>query len=152
MKKLFFIALSIILYNLSYAQIKVNSSGMVSIGGDPEPNYTFTVDGTTYLSSDARIESYYDDLIIDESGYYGKSIHPLTNYRCSLGNTNKYFKYVYCYKLWQASADKREKENIRDIENALNKVLQLKGIKYDLKKEYVYNDSIVYNEKDIAKI
>ncbi len=74
MKKPILLTLAIIFYNLSYAQIKVNSSSQVGICGDPYSTYGLTVGSSsnlknTYFYSD-KIEfynnaPYYNDFIIE---------------------------------------------------------------------------------------
>ncbi|MFA9389265.1 MAG: tail fiber domain-containing protein [Prolixibacteraceae bacterium] len=49
---------------------------------------------------------------------------------------------IYCYDLIKSS-DARKKENIRDITNALDLVLQLKPVKYDFKKDFIYDEAKV---------
>jgi len=59
---------------------------------------------------------------------------------------------VYCYDMIESS-DARKKENIREISNALNIVLQLKAVKYDTKKDFLYDETKVSkSEKDKFEI
>jgi hypothetical protein len=78
-------------------------------------------------------------------------LYPLNNNLISLGLPNKAFSKVYSYEFVDLS-DKEQKENIQGIENALEKILKLNGVKYDIKKEFAYNDSVLYNEKSRQKL
>lgn len=151
MKKTIFLVSMIILCSITYAQIKINSSGQVGIGGNPTSYRLTVMGGLYYYNCDARFYHSYNDLFIDQTGYYGMCIRPESNYSCSLGKTNLRFRETYTQYLYTGS-DAREKENIKDIEGALDKVLQLKGVRYDLKKEYAYNDAIIKDEKIREKL
>jgi hypothetical protein len=160
MKKILLIVLTIICYNLSYAQIQLNSTGDVGICGAPYGSNGLTIGNnggggipyanTFFFSNTIEFYTGYSHLIIDGSGYYGNSIHPASNNYCNVGNSNLAFYTMWSYA-YNKPSDLRQKENIRDIKNALDIVLQLKGVEYDLKKEYAYNDSLIKNEKMKAK-
>ena len=146
MKKIIFILTAIVsFYYSSNAQIQMISSGEVGIGVSPTSGYRLYVLGTM------SFQGTMNPLIIDGTGYYGTSIHPAGNNMCNAGNSNVAYHVMWSYS-YSNPSDKRLKENITDIKNALNIVLQLKGVRYDYKKEYMYNDSIVKNEKVKAKL
>ncbi len=78
-------------------------------------------------------------------------MYPSSNNYCKLGLSNLAFNAIYTYNFTNLS-DGRQKENIQDINNALGIILKLKGIKYDLKKEYSYNVGMIKDEKIISKL
>jgi hypothetical protein len=152
MKKLFLIALSIILYNLSDAQINMNSNGNVGIGGSPSGSNRLYINGNSKIKGQVLI---YSDLQFPTSnyfqfggqGYYGLlSLAPSANGLGWVGISSRALGEVWSY-YYRTPSDARQKENIRDIDKALDIVLQLKGIKYDLKKEYAYIDSFIKDEE-----
>ncbi len=157
MKKPILLTLAIIFYNLSYAQIQLNSSGNVGICGTPNSSYGLTVGRSTnmvntYFYNGVRIYNPYgNDLIIDNTANYGESVHPVSNNSCNVGNSNLVFAYMYSYHFTNPS-DRRQKENIRNIPDALGLVLKLTGIKYDLKKEFAYNETSIKSANIKAKL
>jgi hypothetical protein len=151
MKTLKYFAVLTIAFSTSLtAQIKVNSTGLVKIGSLEEPTKTLDIKGTCIIKTVPYTSG---NLIIDNTGYQGyqPSVYPEVNNAGEVGKLNKAFKNMYCYSLTQLS-DIRQKENLRDIENALDIVLKLKGVKYDLKKEYAYNDSSIKDSKYEASL
>jgi len=74
----------------------------------------------------------------------GAAIYPESNNSSNIGLSNLGFKYIYAYNHITLS-DARQKENIRDIPKALSIVLNMRGVKYDLKKEYAYTDDTISN-------
>ena len=57
----------------------------------------------------------------------------------------------YSYNFINPS-DLRQKENIRTINNALDIVLKLEGVKYDIKSGVLFNDSLLMDEETKLKI
>lgn len=77
------------------------------------------------------------DLILDNTGYYGgAALRPEANNASNIGTSTKAFKQVWAYDIVNLNSDKKQKENIREIDSALVKINKIKGIKFDLKKEY----------------
>jgi hypothetical protein len=160
MRNLFLIALAVILYNLSDAQapIQVDCNGNVGINVTPSSSYKFYVNGKTYITgSQTRINSAifefysgYSDIIVEDGPCYGPAIRPENSHYCNVGSSNKMFSQIWSDN-YNDQSDARLKENIRDINNALDIVLQLKGVKYDLKKEYAYVDSFIKDEETRTK-
>jgi len=158
MTKLCLIALSIILYNLSYAQIKMNSSGNVGIGHN-NPNAKLVVKNGT-KETKLRIcngewgENYgltfrsFDQ----DSAYNGGKLHVNSDanfqfsfyngwdgeYRVGIGKLNPDFT-LDVYGVAKVNgkviltSDIRLKENILDIDNNLNIISKLRPVKYYLK-------------------
>jgi hypothetical protein len=152
MKRLFLIVLAIIMYNLSDAQIKVNSNGWVTIGSTSSATKPLDVRGNVVFTAEPSCGSSCR-LIIEKGGWYYTSavLRPYYNYSGNLGISTKAFAEVYTYNLEELS-DVRQKENIKDIDNALDIVLNLKGIRYDLKKEIIYQDRSIIDPKIIEKL
>jgi hypothetical protein len=142
----------------------LNSS--VGIGVAPSSSYKLYVSGYTYLNSSLGIRvapnadyklgvtgpvivncgAHSAGLVFkwNSSGY--ASLYPFANNTCSIGNSSSAFTTMYAYSFTTVS-DARQKENLKDIESPLQTILNLKGLKYDIKKEYSANtDSI----KDIT--
>lgn len=152
MKRLFLIVLAIIIYNLSDAQIKVKSNGWVTIGSTSSAIKPLDVRGNVAFTAESNCGTSCR-LIIEKGGWYGSSavLRPYYNYSGNLGISTKAFAEVYTYNLEELS-DIRQKENIKDIDNALDIVLNLKGIRYDLKKEIIYQDPSIMDSKIIEKL
>lgn len=120
----------------------------IGIGTDPVYPYLIDMKGKLRVYN----QSYNNNLILDYTGgYYSASIYPSNNNTCNVGLSSKAFKYMYAYNFITAS-DERQKENIRNIKNALNIVLGMRGVMYDLKKEYAYNDEIIKNPEAREKL
>jgi len=158
MKNIILILTTLAFYSFCDAQIKMNSSGNVALGTDPSSAYKLQVIGTpslgsyfigpvtinpnnsgyrikisTYNSSHPQIIPSYGN-----NGYVGSSPFPFYQFWSSDG-------YVH-------TSDGRQKENVRNIAGALNTLLQLQGVKYDVKKEYAYIDSLVKDTKQKEKL
>jgi len=111
-------------------------SGWTTISGGA------SISGTAYISNLSGYSMYfsgeYAGLSIDDYGYY-KAIYPSLNNTCNLGFPSCAFSQIWSYSGSISLSDKRQKENIKNLENSLGKVLQLQGVHYDLKKEYVFS-------------
>ena len=140
-----------------FSQIKMNSSGNVVIGGsNPSSSYDLLVGHGPYENALRTygwiyFSTYYYGMYIDGSDNYDLEMYPAVNNYCRLGRSNKGFRDIYTYNLHELS-DSRQKENIKEIPNALNLVLQLHGIQYDLKKEYAYQDSLPLTTEMIDRL
>jgi hypothetical protein len=132
---------------LSFGQpIKVDCDGDVGIGTDPG-SYRLNVSGYAYFTPTA---SYH--LLLDASGYYGTAcLRPTSNNSSNIGTSSYAYAQMWSYSYGNPS-DVRQKENIRSINDALDIVLQLEGVRYDYKKDYAYNDSLVKDENLKAKL
>ena len=113
---------------------------MVSSGGTLPSGLEFKVKGETELSG-----TYASSLfkILDYtyySSYYSK-IEPTINNTNYIGTNGKAF-YGMCSYWFYNPSDERQKENISNISGALNIVTKLQGVRYDLKKEYAYDESL----------
>lgn len=113
-----------------FAQLKVNSSGKVGIGQDPDATYNLTSCMAIFKTGGT-----YADLIISGDVNPGRAIFPSQNNSCSVGKSsyqfyNVYGKYHYAGTTLLTS-DKRLKENFRPINRPLDKILQITGQKYD---------------------
>lgn len=116
----------------------------IDSNGDAEFYYDVEIDGT--LNCNSLLGGY---LLLNND--YGPRLYPYANYSGSLGRSSNAFATVYSYG-YPSLSDKRQKENIKDINNALNTVKLLKGVKYDIKKEYLYDETKIKDEKIIAKL
>lgn len=150
------------------SQIKQDCYGNVGIGGNPPSTVVdlnsysakFNKIGINTTPGNYNLKTYGD--LYFESGYvslkyscsyspFEAEFFPVNNNLISLGLANSAFKNVYAYD-YPSISDKRQKENIKSIENALDKVLKLNGVKYDIKKEFVYIDTINYSDKVKQKL
>jgi hypothetical protein len=149
MKNFFLFGIAImVLGNLSNAQIFMNPNGKVKIGSTSTPTKNLDVCGSAFFD----VGSSYGSFAIDNSGYYSSpAIYPTVTYSAHLGFSDKAFNDVWSYN-YPTPSDFRLKENIRDIQNPLNIVLKLRGVKYDLKKETVNNDTLVKDSKIKASL
>jgi hypothetical protein len=138
--------LSIFFLLNSYGQIEVNSSGNVGIGVTPGATYKLDVLGKTrFLTSD--IELIFEDDYIRFHHDYGDEDMLFTDYDnepafypddtntgyigTSVRNIWKiYGKYVYADNVYLGS-DERLKENIRPLISPLEKIKNVRGVKFD---------------------
>jgi len=119
----------------SFAQLKVNSSGRVGIGMDPDATYNLKLSSAIFVSG----SGYPDIIIFSMPDGYGRAIYPSSNGQCKVGTSTKQFLSIHGMYIYQngslVSSDKRLKENFRSIEKPLEKLIQLNGMKYDFIKE-----------------
>lgn len=150
MKKLvFIIMLGFITLSFSAkAQIKVNSSGYVGIN-QVSPAYNLDWGGT------GRYQSGYGALIFDNSGWSGvATLHPGDDWAGCLGTSSKKFNLLYVDHViardLEETSDETVKTNIKPVLNALEKILKLKGVTYDIKPEY-FNTSDTKTKANLEK-
>jgi len=155
--------LSVLIFNCNFllAQVEVGTNNKVSIGpytpistidlttGSAKFNGKVGIglapDATYYLvASSAKFTGtvYFQTLvngsglIIDNTGYYNSpTLRPGSTNTLDLGNTYYAYRAIFTYSL-PTPSDVRFKENIRSIPSSLDLVLKLKGVKYNLKKEF----------------
>jgi hypothetical protein len=141
--------------NLAPAQIKVDASGHVGLFSSTIPvNTDVLLNGRIQLYTSASItfKNYYGNYLnIAATSNTIPIIYPGSNNNGTVGLSNCGFTNMYSYGFTNLS-DKRQKENIRDIEDALGIVLKMKGVKYDLKKEFAYNESLIKDANLISKL
>jgi hypothetical protein len=118
--------------------LKVASNGYVGIGITGTPAYLLDVN---YLSNYVRFSgtNAYGTSGFKFGSNYAKSfIDPLTNNGSDLGNSywwsTAHITDVYTVNNVHVS-DERFKENIKGLDNSLQTILQLRGVRYDLKPE-----------------
>jgi hypothetical protein len=150
-KTLISIIIVMIITNIITAQMTINSAGLVGLRTTPITGNSLTVniDQKVYFYSPSRNNG----IIINNSGdNYGGSICPYSNHTGNIGTSLNAFNSIYSYTGSITLSDKRQKENIRNITNALNIVSKLQGVKYDFKKEFSYNDNLIKNSKIKEKL
>jgi hypothetical protein len=114
------------------AQLKVNSSGKVGIGLDPDATYNLSLTSAIFKAGGG-----YPDLIAgpNPGGTQARAIYPTVTNNGMLGASTNVFSSVYATThygtLVALGSDKRLKENFRTIEKPLDKILQISGQKYD---------------------
>jgi hypothetical protein len=124
----------------SSGQVKVNSSGYVGIGNS-SPSYNLDIFGSFRLNTGGTNSIY-------STSYNGMTVLlPSADNTCFLGYQPCQFYMIFGKYIYQnrslVSSDKRMKENLRDIDSPLNKVLNMKGKKYDFK---TLSDSVSTDE------
>jgi hypothetical protein len=136
MKKISFIFIvGFLAFSFSgYSQIKVISNGKVGINQN-NPQYNLDWSGT------GRFSSGYGQFIFDNSGWSGvATMHPNNDWEGCLGNSSKKFNVLYVDHVIARhvteTSDARIKENIVDLDNALEKIKKVRGVKYDIKESY----------------
>lgn len=176
MKKVFLSIVMIVTGSLYLnSQIKISSTGKVGMNGyEPITAYNLNLGSAQFHSTAKFLADIYQGksgyfrgtikfrpaagsvwLQVDNSGYYGATcLRPSNNYCISLGRSGDAFHDVHSYQFITPS-DKRQKENIRKIDSPLDKIMSIKGVKYDLRREYTEPDSVIktvaqqnYREKE----
>lgn len=143
MKKLLLIHVAILLtFFCAKSQINMSCGGNVSVGNTTPDTYTFKVAGTS------KIATANGGVIFDSSGY---SNNAAVYGGANLGKSNINWYAVYSTYVYETS-DVRQKENIRDLNDALGLILQLNGIKFDYIKESVAINSLKNDGSNAEKI
>lgn len=122
----------------AFAQIKVASNGYVGIN-QASPTYNLDWYGT------GRFLSSYGSIIFDNTGYGSvATIRPLDDWNGTLGRSDKRFNMLYADHViardLEETSDETLKENIKSLDSSLEKIKKLRGVKYDLKKDYIKTD------------
>jgi hypothetical protein len=74
------------------------------------------------------------------------------SYRLQVGETSNY-GYVDGNGAWQTGSDRRFKENIRDLDSALEKILSLRGVEYNTKGDEPEKEKQVgFIAQDVEKV
>ena len=112
------------------AQIKIDSNGKVGLHAT-----TTSPSADVLIQGSARIQNVYGGSVFFGSYYSDPELTPGSPNTGKIGLSTSRFQYMYCSYINSIGAyigsDRRIKENIREIENPLAKVLQMKGQKYD---------------------
>ena len=116
----------------AFAQLKVGSTGKVGIGVDPDANYNLCLETAVFKTTGGT----YPDLIISNDPIaIGRAMYPSINNQCKLGISSKQFNTIYATYHYAnttlLTSDKRLKENFRNIDKPLEKLLQMSGQKYN---------------------
>lgn len=148
MKKVILFSAAILITILLNGQIQMNCNGNVGIGASPSSYKLNTT--SAYFTGNIDIYLGYVGLLMRQ--YNQETIlYPSTNNGSSIGRVDKAFNVMYAYDYADPS-DSRQKENVKDISNALDLVLKLKGVTYDLKKEFAYNESLIKNDETLISL
>jgi len=114
------------------AQLKVNSSGYVGIN---QSNPLYNLD----WSGNGRFKGSSGDSFIFDTNYLGVPvIYPDTDGSGSLGYINGFesiYGHVVTAYYFATLSDETVKENIVNLGSTLDKIVQLRGVRYDLKSE-----------------
>lgn len=135
MKKILFLGVFALVVSSVSAQIKVDSNGYVGINQN-YPTYNLDWFGTgRYWSTNGQ-------LIFDSSGWGNvATIHPNDDWAGCLGRSDKKFNVLYVdhviTRILDETSDETLKENITPIKGSLDKIMKLKGVNYNLKKDYL---------------
>ena len=145
-KNLSFLFVFVVILSLNgLSQLKVNSSGRIGIATDPDGTYKLNVPSAIFKAGGG-----YPDLILgpNPSATQTRAIYPSVDSNGSIGWSTRQFSSIYGKYIYQngslVSSDKRLKENFREIEKPLEKLLKINGLKYDFVKE---KEEILSNEK-----
>jgi hypothetical protein len=131
-----FLALSL---NCFSQQLFINSSGYVGVNQlVPAYNLDWLGNGRFWAVPG------WGALIFDNSTMGVATMHPNEDWTGALGTSTKRFNHIYTYVLHydelQDWSDARLKENIKPLANNLDKIKLLRGVSYNMKKEF-YNIS-----------
>lgn len=136
MKKLFLSATLFCIVFSGFAQLKISTYGNVGIG-TTTPQYKLDLNLGTVDTF--RIHTW-TNTYIDQSGAYGSlCFRPEMDYYLQFGTSQKKVGQIWAFEirgLWEIEySDFRMKENIRPIENALQRIRQVNGVQYTMKSE-----------------
>lgn len=118
-------------------RMRINYSGNICIGSTTsQSTHILYVNGLSRFKPNSNDSG----IVIDNSGWTSKStISPATCWNAMLGSINNWWgvlavDHIFTNTIDQLS-DENLKENIREIEDPLSKIIRLNGVKYDLKPE-----------------
>lgn len=137
---MFLVLLSTFLFFIAHAQLMMDCDGDVGIGYmGSDPDYKLKINGQMSISCTPGASS----------GFYFTNystvpvIKPQWNNSARAGLYNNKFYYMYTNWLYYDNlydwSDLGIKENIRSIKSPLDAICQIKGIKYDLRREHYTN-------------
>jgi len=141
MKKIGLIITTLLMFQLLSAQINMSSNGYVTIGSTADATFPLDVRGYTKFQTGSynnvtvgmTITQYQGDVALD----------PLSSNTGSLGYYKRWSSiYVnnISYTTLTKFSDERCKKNITPINNSLQKILKLNGVKFDYKQEFFKNE------------
>ena len=135
MKKLFFLVTVLAITVSAEAQVKVYSNGNVWIGPNAaNSSQKLTIDGSVRFRN-------WIDVTYDVTGDNNVPVfYPSDNYGFQLGKSNYRANAIYSYNIWlmrqpNVASDEKIKENITKIEKPIEKIKQISGYYYNLKRE-----------------
>jgi hypothetical protein len=138
-----FISLPVLLFSLSLqAQIQQDCNGNVGIVTAVQAGYKVTQFSTRFLGDYNFYLGTYSGIIIDGSAPNARALYPSSNNTGNIGKSDKAFNEIWAYNIHNQDSDSTQKENIRPLNDALTKVLQLRGVQFDLKREFAINPAI----------
>ena len=129
----------------SNAQLKIGTNGNVRLGTEtPLSTYKFYVNNQDKSFFGGEItfnpHNHYTVLQIKDTDY-DCGLEPALNVSCNLGSSSHQFSKIYGYQIYQNIAlvysDKKLKTNFKNIDTPLDKIVKLKGLKYDYKTEFI---------------
>ncbi len=82
---------------------------------------------------------------------YDMQLLPTMNNSCVIGSSSYGIRKVTAYNFTTLS-DKRQKENIQTLSGSLDQIIRLQGVKYDLKKEFAYDEAKISDESLKTKL
>lgn len=150
MKKIIFFLNAIIVSLAVNGQIKVTNTGNVGIGLTPSYRLNVNISGTN-----KTVFSSWTNAFIDQTGECGATcLYPQLSWYIQLGKPSQRIGNIWCYEVhcqsfFVESSDTRLKENILGLENSLSKLMQVNGIKYNVKESTI--DNIPELKKNLYK-
>jgi hypothetical protein len=119
-------------------QILIDYNGNIGLGTNPQNNYyKLTIQPWVWFYNGS-----YSGLVVDMSAYYALALYPTVNNHGNLGRSDKAFREVWAYNFCDLNSDLTQKENIRTIESPLQKIKNLRGVRFDFKPNVFVSNSI----------
>lgn len=171
MRKPLLFTICIIILNVisGFAQVQIDAANNVGIGINANSSYKVSIQDNVIIHSMQLEETAYGDyednsfdMIIDHSylhlsnqyaDVFQPVLFPTVHNSSALGKSNKIWADIYGseihYYTLSSLSDARIKENINDIGNgALAKIIQLQAKRYDIKREYYFDESVPEKMKE----
>jgi hypothetical protein len=127
----------------SFSQIDVLPNGNVGVG-DANPNYKLSVSGNVRMG--ATLWNGWTNVYFDWIAPYGMpTMFPQTDGNLMIGtSTNRaYMNAVQVWSTWFTStSDERVKENIVTLQKSQQKLNLLRGIHYDIRKDFISDKAL----------
>lgn len=141
MKKLL---LSIILISfslISFAQLKITNGGKVGIGiTAPNDRLSVAIDTVNRVAFKSWFNTYFE---MSRDHYYGTVLYPEDDSYLYLGKTNNKICIIQTRRVYSenyyTTSDSTLKENVESIDDVLEKIKKINGIRYTLKDDVFTN-------------
>ena len=145
MKKIFLFFALLLMSAMAMSQIKVTNTGNIGLGIlNPPHMVSVNISGNNKFHLASWINTYIDQTG-NGTGAETPVMYPENNAWFQLGKPDKQLGNIYTYRVFSVlpaivTSDTRAKENITPLENPIEKLKQISGYHYNIKREVLPED------------